>query len=102
MRGVTYDRLAQALGERDTELLINALGGQRLYFPVGGPTAAMVEALGEEAARRINARLCGDRVAIPVTLPLTPRARKLYAAGASPSHVARELRCTLRYAEMLR
>jgi len=101
MKDATYDRLVQALGEKDAQLLIGALGGQRLYFPVTGPTAAIVEALGE-AAPRINARLCGERVAIPITLPRARRARELYAAGATPAAVARELRCTRRYAEMLR
>jgi len=59
MRGVTYDRLVQTLGERDTELLIGALGGQRVYFPVAGPSEALARALGAEAARRICARLAG-------------------------------------------
>ena len=67
---------AQLIGERETLLLCDALGGQTLRIASSRPNARIAAAVSDRAAERIQRTYCGEVLQIPVGRAAIAEARR--------------------------
>ncbi len=99
------EEMTLLLGKETTNLILDCVGGQRLYVPKkwrpGGPFGE----LGEEVGRKLCEAYNGECLEFP-NRPMTADARKqiareMKASGAMVNQIARRLGCTERHARRL-
>lgn len=102
---VSFPDLVDVVGESDAAILCEHHGGLAFYVTQTPERSSLVGVLSDAAIES----LCAEFPGIEIQLPIGPRRRVLLKeriaamleAGLSHPAIARELRCTLRYVEIV-
>ena len=91
------------IGDAAATRLSTEFGGRRIYIRKDAMAdVAMIERIGERAARLLSARFGGVHIEVPLRIGRRERILRLSREGATVSGIAAQLHCSRRYVMQVR